>query len=306
MRRTGLFVAAVLILLTVTRLAMTRTNEPAPAASPASAAMKIEQNAKNPWTHLEINDRPDNFQFAIVTDRTGGHRPGVFQKAVEKLNLLQPEFVLSVGDLIEGYSQDPGAWALEWSEFENSVRNLQMPFFFCPGNHDISNVPMSQEWSRKFGRSYYHFVYRDCLFLVLNSEDPPVTDKIPYQFSEEQRRWAAQVLAENKDVRWTFVFMHKPTWTFENVDHAALGWTAIEDALQGRKYSVFAGHKHVYARYIRKGMEYYMLATTGGSSKLTGLADGRFDHFVWVTMKDQPVIGNVLLDGVQNSAVRTQ
>ena len=45
------------------------------------------------------------------------------------INMLQPEFVMSVGDLIEGYSEDPGQWALEWSEFESKLDALQMPFF---------------------------------------------------------------------------------------------------------------------------------------------------------------------------------
>ena len=30
----------------------------------------------NPWTHLELRNDPSNFQFAIVSDRTGGNRPG--------------------------------------------------------------------------------------------------------------------------------------------------------------------------------------------------------------------------------------
>ena len=41
----------------------------------------------NPWTNLEWNDDPANFQFAIVSDRTGGHRKGIFEDAVGKLNL---------------------------------------------------------------------------------------------------------------------------------------------------------------------------------------------------------------------------
>ena len=35
-----------------------------------------------PWSHLEFNNDPENFQFAVVTDRTGGHRPGIFMDAV--------------------------------------------------------------------------------------------------------------------------------------------------------------------------------------------------------------------------------
>ena len=58
------------------------------------------------------SDRPfleesEAFQFVIVSDRTGGHRSGVFEDAMEQVNRLRPSFVLSVGDLIEGYSEDP-------------------------------------------------------------------------------------------------------------------------------------------------------------------------------------------------------
>ena len=59
-----------------------------------------------PWTHLNFRDDPAAFQFAIVTDRTGTNRPGIFPKAMERLNWLQPEFVINIGDLIEGYTED--------------------------------------------------------------------------------------------------------------------------------------------------------------------------------------------------------
>jgi hypothetical protein len=178
-----------------------------------------------------------------------------------------------------------------------------MPFFFCAGNHDIGNLPMSNEWTRKFGKSYYSFVYRDVLFLILNSEDPP--DQEPYHFGAEQQQWAAQVLSENAGRRWTFVFLHKPAWDYPKVDVKAAGWTAIEDALGERPYTVFAGHKHNYAKFVRRGREYYMLATTGGGSKLRGLEVGEFDHFVWVTVTDdEPVFANLLLDGIQDEDIR--
>ncbi len=62
---------------------------------------------------------------------------------------------------------------------------------------------------------------------------------------------------------------------------------------------MFAGHEHRYQRFIRRGMNYYQLATTGGGSSLRGLRRGEIDHFAWVTMKkDGPVVANVLLDGI--------
>lgn len=279
----------------------------AAAARAEAEALQIEQQDRNPWTNLKVNNRPRNFQFAIVTDRTGGRRPGVFSRAVEKVNLLQPEFVLSVGDLIEGYNDDPGMWALEWAEFEATLQRLQMPFFFCPGNHDISNLPMSDEWHRRFGRSYYHFKYHDVLFVVLNSEDMPAPVKKPkYYIGEKQRKWAAGVLQANRDVRWTFVILHKPWWYYLDVDHRLLGWKEIEESLGERQYTVFSGHNHRYGKYIRNGREHYILATTGGASQLQkGMGEGYFDHFVWVTMKDdRPVIANLLLDGVHDRNIR--
>ena len=291
--------AVVVVLALVTSLAVTG----APSVTEETdLEVKVEEN--NPWTNLAVNNQREDFQFVIMTDRTGGRRPGVFTKALGQVNLLQPEFVMSVGDLIEGGTEDPGQWALEWSEFQSKVESLQMPFFFCPGNHDISNVPMGENWNRKFGRSYYHFRYHDVLFMVLNTEDPPNKER-PYNISQEQQTWAADVLAKNDDVRWTRVFLHKPTWTYTDDDPVDFGWTSIEDALQGRPYTVFAGHKHTYAKFIRKGQKYYMLASTGGVSNLSGRENGKFDHFVWVTMKDNgPVIANILLDGVEDENVR--
>ena len=62
-----------------------------------SDVFKIEEEA-NPYTHLNFKNDPDEFQFAIITDNAGGARPGVFPKAVEMANLLQPEFVVNAGD----------------------------------------------------------------------------------------------------------------------------------------------------------------------------------------------------------------
>ena len=45
---------------------------------------------KKPWTNLDFYNDPSNFQFAIVADRNGGMRRGVFEEGVEKLNLVMP------------------------------------------------------------------------------------------------------------------------------------------------------------------------------------------------------------------------
>jgi hypothetical protein len=255
----------------------------------------VQQGEKNPWTNLKPNDDPDQFQFAVVSDRTGGHRANVFSRAVYQVNLLQPTFVMSVGDLIEGYTTKQEKMAEEWDQFDGFVKKLEMPFFYAPGNHDIANKDMLAKWGERYGKRFYHFTYKNVLFLVVSSENPP--DYIS-AVDPEQREYIRTTLAANRDVRWTFVFVHKPVWAAK--DLAKNGWADVEAALAGRKYTVFCGHVHRYQKFVRNGNNYYQLATTGGGSRLRGEQYGEFDHVAWVTMKkDAPLIANVMLDGIR-------
>jgi hypothetical protein len=274
----GLFTAAV---------AFSRQDRP--------AALSVKHEKRNPWTAAAPNNDPQDFQFAIVSDRTGGHRARVFSQAVARLNLMQPEFVMCVGDLIEGGKKSQDKLDAEWAEFEGYVKRLGMPFFYVPGNHDVGNAGTDRLWEKRLGRRHYHFVYRNVLFLCLNTDDPPGSG--PGSLSKEQVNYATKVLADSASVRWTLVFLHKPIWTAPNLD--LRGWLEVEKALANRPYTVFCGHVHHYRKFVRQGRSYYQLATTGGGSKMRGLPYGEFDHLVWVTMKkDGPVLANLLLDGI--------
>jgi hypothetical protein len=260
------------------------------------------QGDQHPWSSLEVNNAPGTFQFAIVTDRTGGHRPGVFPTAIAKLNLLQPEFVVSVGDLIEGYTDDRTQIAREWTEFIGFIDSLHMPFFYVPGNHDYINPVMAEEWKKRFGRDYYHFVYQDVLFLCLNSEERMRGAGRGY-IDEPQLTYIREALAANPEVTWTLVFLHQPLW---DQDDPGL-WPEVEAALQDRPHTVFAGHRHRYVKYERNNQRYFVLATTGGGSSLRGPRFGEFDHVVWVTMTEQgPIIANLFLDGIWADDVNTE
>ena len=259
-----------------------------------AGGLQIQSEAKNPWTGLKLNAAPDQFQFAVVSDRTGGHREKVFSKAVYQVNLLQPEFVMSVGDLIEGYTTKEEAIKEQWDQFDGFVQKFEMPFFYVPGNHDITNKVMMQKWGERYGKRYYHFTYKNVLFLSLCSETPPNDIGA---IDQQQREWLQKTLAANAGVRWTFVFLHKPIWT--DKDQVKNGWGECEKLLGGRPYTVFCGHVHRYVKYVRNGNNYYQLATTGGGSRIRGVDYGEFDQIAWVTMKKSaPIVANVLLDGV--------
>ncbi|MEO1617375.1 MAG: metallophosphoesterase [Planctomycetota bacterium] len=236
-----------------------------------------------PWSSKPALEDPDRFSIAIMTDRTGGHRPGIWMKAVERVNWLRPDFVVSVGDLIEGYTEDETEIERQWKEFLVFVDQFEMKFFFVAGNHDVTNPTMHRIWREKFGKEWYSFDYKNVHFVCLLSEDPSA------RLGEEQLAWLEMDLENSRDARWTLVFLHKPIWTYSERSLVAgnedkTNWKRAEVLLADRPHTVFAGHVHHYVQYQRNGQQYYSLATTGGGSRLRGLSYGEFDHITWLTM----------------------
>ena len=269
-----------------------------------------------PWTHPNFQDDAEDFRFAIVPDRGGGDLRGAFTNALDRVDRMRPNFIMSVGDLVNGLCPT-AEWNRQQDELTNLVSRLRAPFFAVVGNHDIGasrkNDPDGNErsktiWQSHFGtNTYYSFVYKRCLFLVLNTSDGRRKDlKQQVPITDEQYAWARQTLKEHADVRWTFVFMHQPdAWRWTT-------WKNFEkDALGSRKYTVFAGDWHKYFHVRRNGHDYYILSVAGGvgdeayrrgekdKSKLAGPDFGEMDHITWVTMcKDGPSVMNLTLDGM--------
>ena len=285
-----------------------------------------------PWTNKEFQNDTEDFQFVIIGDRTGGaNQQGTFKLAVSQLNLLQPEFVINVGDLIEGYSDEQAELNAEWDEADAMLNTLDMPFFRTPGNHDIANRVAQQVWKDRYGATYYHFIYKDVLFVVLDTEDPPreappgMKEKIdlynklqiedpakaeamlaefmsdesvvaglakPVEFSDDQVAYLENVLENNKGVRWTFLFMHEPAWEKDTGN-----FKEIAKLLKERKHTFFAGHLHYYDYDNIDGVEHITMGPAGASFHHEG--PGNVDHIMWITMKETgPQIANIALKGV--------
>ena len=196
-----------------------------------------------PWTSEKFLDDPQEFHFAIIGDLTGGERPGIYAKAVEKLNLLRPEFVMSVGDLVQGGGVDRPALQEQWKSFRDRTAKLEMPFLYVVGNHDIwtgltGMTPARQTsielWKEQFGpKTYYSFTYKGCLFVCLDSMERH--DYYPPRevLSDAQTEFAFAEFEKHKEARWRFIFMHKPLdWTSDR-------WLALERKIAKYDYSVF-------------------------------------------------------------------
>jgi UDP-2,3-diacylglucosamine pyrophosphatase LpxH len=285
----------------------------------------VESTAR-PWTHEDFDVADDRFMFAIFSDLYGGEREGVFAVAMEQLEMLRPELILNVGDLIDGGTEDRGRLASEWDAYDAKIASQTAPVFYIGGNHDLSNLEMRAFWEERYGARYYHFVYKDVLFLMLDSEDfaddmmmevyearahalnvladegRPAYEETKYfnmperqtgAIRAEQARYFRDAIAANPDVRWTFLLMHKPVW--RNAD--AIEFQSIEAALGERPYTVINGHYHSYQYTERNGRDYIHLGTTSGSQNPND--DMAFDHVTLVTMTESgPTLANLRLDGI--------
>ena len=313
-----------MIVLAATIAAVGCSQSPNPGEEPPFRHDVVGDNT--PWTHEKFDSSNDKFTFAIFSDLTGGERERIFEIAVAQLSLLRPEFIINVGDLIEGDSASAEGIGAEWSSFDDRANRASAPVFYVGGNHDLTGEFLQTVWDERYGRQYYHFVYRNVLFMVLSTEDNTpkrmqeifetrnaaikVVDeqgwdafgqteyaRMPEQafgnISAEQSRYFVDVLAKNRDVRWTFLFVHKPAWEREDEQNFA----AIEQAMNDRPYTVFNGHLHTYKYRERRGRDYIQLATTGG---VQFPKSGRSaDHFLLVTVDDNRVdIANLLMNGV--------
>ncbi|MGW8303956.1 MAG: metallophosphoesterase family protein, partial [Desulfobacterales bacterium] len=261
---------------------------------------KAALSGTKPWTSENFNNNPKNFQFAIIGDRTGGANvQGTFDLAMGQLNLLQPEFVINVGDLIEGYSEEKAKLNAEWDEADAMLNKLEMPFFRTPGNHDIANDVAQQVWIDRHGATYYYFVYNNTLFIVLDSENPPrkapdgMDEKLAtynrlqtedpakaqamlaefmsdesvvaalgksIEFNDEQIAFVKDTLAQNADVRWTFLFIHEPAW-----ENPSESFKAIQQLVKDRDHTFFGGHLHYYDYDEIDGHEHITMGPAGAS-----------------------------------------
>lgn len=279
-----------------------------------------------PWTNDAFDAEEDKFTFAIFSDLTGGERERIFEIAIAQLSLLRPELIINVGDLIEGGTEDLADIGAQWDSFDKRARRARAPVFYVGGNHDLTGEVLRGAWERRHGRWYYHFVYKNTLFLVLDTEDntPERMQEIyerrteaieiantegweafaetPYANMPEQKAGnitAAQsayfrkAVADNPDVLWTFLFLHKAPWERVGEENFA----SIEEALLDRPYTVFHGHLHAYDYQQRLGRDYIRLATTGGVQLPE---HGRsVDHVTLVTVSESGVdIANLLMKGI--------
>jgi len=157
-----------------------------------------------PWFFIQITDP----QFGMFDNNQGFEKETIlYEKAVEKINNLKPDFVVITGDFVHN-SLSPEQIA----EFKRITALIDpgIPVYLTPGNHDIGQTP-DQESLRKyrsnFGSDRFSFSHKGSSFIGFNSSIIKAGLTEPEQ---EQYNWLENELKQSRNAQHIILFCHYP------------------------------------------------------------------------------------------------
>lgn len=235
------------------------------------------------------------FRFALIGDRTGRAQGNVYERVWEEVAASKPDFVVSIGDTIEGLND--ATVDAEWDAIEKSTLKMYktFPFYHVAGNHDVWSEKFERVYERRTGRPVrYSFERSGAGFVVLDNSRSDA-------LSESEMAYCDRELTRLGMARPKFVFLHRPSWLIP----VRMGMGAHPFVRLMEKHRVdyvFSGHVHQFLSLERAGVRYVMVGSSGGSMDRGvsgGFREGWFYHWLDVT-----VVGAVVTVSVRELAGR--
>ena len=222
----------------------------------------------------------NDFRFSILGDRTGDAEPQVYEAVWRDVALLHPDFVINVGDTIQG-GNDASA-ETEWRALRPIWNRYKLPQFFTPGNHDIWSDVSRKIYEKQTGHpASYGFNFQDAHFTVLDNSQTEI-------LSDQQMEFLERDLQQNKDRDPKFVLFHKPFWLIPVIFRS--GQFPFHQLIKkyGVRY-VISGHGHQFVRGVQDGIVYLEAGSSGGKLKGQGFERGWFFGQIFTQVKESKV-----------------
>lgn len=242
----------------------------------ASAGRAGDVTSEKVWefewpTHLEtLNFHTESsaiqpFKFLAFGDIQNGIDK--FHEVVEKVNLeTDAEFVLLLGDLSQRSQKT------EFQKVENLLRQIRIPVYVTPGNHDVMQQNYHQNF---FGRMNYSFLHRGARFTSIDSSG--------FSLSAEAFSWLKGWLELGKNNLHVIYSHVAPTETF---GMRGGQWRSRREANLfiglAAKFGVdalFFGHLHTLDIFKLAGIPTHI---SGGAGAFEEEFDGIGRHFLKV------------------------
>ncbi len=203
----------------------------------------------------------------------------VFENFKKEMDSFQPEFMVHIGDIIEGTKVPLDVGIEELKLIKQEMDKIGKPTYWTIGNHDLRSVSRRQFQkaldidyiNKSIDNGPYRFIILDANYHKKGGvpQNPVAGDYIPGFVSKENMAWLENKLKTNKHV---YIFMHH---SLVSSKFTSKNSVANKDEVMNllSKYNVeavFCGH--IERRYfgIHEGVKYYTLPGIKKSPRYPG------------------------------------
>ncbi len=202
---------------------------------------KLAGHDEHVWHSFKTSDnKQEQLRFVAMGDSRSN--PEIFAKIMQQLSSVNPDFIISMGDVVEN-----GGNYEQWENYFFSITEgvfESTPIISTLGDHegDGDDGELFRYFLRKeevVDKQWFSFDYGSAHFISLDYRHPENQEMIDWFIKD--------ITSANK--KWNFVYMHRPSYNLGG--HRSAWGKGIWPELF-REYNidiVFAGHSHLYERF---------------------------------------------------------
>lgn len=183
-------------------------------------------------TQKSLQEEQTDFQFAFLTDIHLQNKKNAvegFKQAIDTINIINPDFVITGGDLImDALGQTYGRADSLYNLYAEVTNDFKMPLYNTLGNHEIYGIykksgakkthPEYGEkmFEKRLGKSYYAFEHKGWKFMIINSVEDTKRNGYIGLIDEEQIEWIKEELQKTDSSTPIVISTHIPFITVFN------------------------------------------------------------------------------------------